>query len=234
MVKVSIITRAYNKLEYTIRCVESIRRYTSYGNYEHIVINNNSDDGTDGWLNWIYNNDVPYFKRVIPFNMDTNYGDWGGMLKSLDLVSEDSEYIVQMDNDIEIKDRQWIQKMILALKQPNVNIIQLKRLGMYNNIAPKNIKKIDFKDEILEYGLSPAERPVAFFMLKTQNFKNIKNKLPLELHSGKKHLSTLLGGTYKFSNVYCHMIDGFSAELGKQVHEIKYPRKITYQRINKL
>ena len=39
-----------NKLEYTIRCIESVRRYTRYGNYEHIIINNNSSDGTKEWF----------------------------------------------------------------------------------------------------------------------------------------------------------------------------------------
>jgi len=232
MEKVSIITRAYNKLEYTIRCIESVRRYTLYNNYEHIIINNNSNDGTDGWLNWIHDNDVPYFKRVVPFNMDTNYGDWGGMLKSLELISEDSEYIVQMDNDIEIKDQNWIQKMILSLDQPDVNIIQLRRAGLYNNIIPTDIKEMKFNDEILKYGISPANRPVAFFMLKTQDFKDVQTQLPLDLHDGKTELSNLLGGTYKFLNVECHMIDGFNSMLGKEVHTIKYPRNITYQNIN--
>ena len=104
MEKVSIITRAYNKLEYTIKCIDSVGRNTLYGNYEHIIINNNSDDGTKEWLDWITQNGMSYFKKVKAFHMDINHGDWGGMLKGLDLVSEESEYNVQMENDIEIKD----------------------------------------------------------------------------------------------------------------------------------
>ena len=49
MKKVSIITRCYNKLEYTIRCIESVARNTEYDNYEHIIVNNNSNDGTTEW-----------------------------------------------------------------------------------------------------------------------------------------------------------------------------------------
>jgi len=232
MEKVSIITRAYNKLEYTIRCVESVRRYTRYSNYEHIIINNNSDDGTTEWLNWVHNNKLDYFKNVVPFNMNKNYGDWGGMLRSLDLVSEDSEYIVQMDNDIEIKDTDWIQKMKLVLDQPGVNIIQLKRMGPRVNLVPQNLQEIEYNGEILNYGLSPAKRPVAFFMLKTQNFKNVKDDLSLNLGSGKSELSKLLGGTYKFSNVNCYLIDGYNEIYGKEIFHMKYPLELTYQKIN--
>jgi glycosyltransferase involved in cell wall biosynthesis len=229
MDKVSIITRAYNKLEYTIRCIESVRRYTRYNNYEHIIINNNSSDGTDGWLNWIHKNKLEYFKRVKPFNMDKNYGDWGGMLKGLELVSEDSEYVVQMDNDIEIKDPYWIQKMMLVLDNTDVNIIQLRRMGVRNYLIPKDIKEIEYNGEMLEYGLSPAKRPVAFFMLKTKDFKRVKDDLSIDLGSGKSNLSNLLGGTYKFSNVGCHMIDAWSPELKINVFQMKYPHELTYQ-----
>jgi len=234
MEKVSIITRCYNKLEYTIRCVESVRRYTRYGNYEHIIINNNSDDGTKEWLDWISKNKLEYFKNVVPFNMDKNYGDWGGMLKSLDLVSEDSEYIVQMDNDIEIKDTDWIQKMKLVLNEPIVNIIQLKRIGPRTNVVPSNIQQIEYNDDLLSYGLSPAKRPVAFFMLKTQDFKNVKDDLSFDLGSGKSELSKLLGGTYKFTNVECNLIDGYNQIYGKEIFHMKYPLELTYQKINQL
>jgi len=59
----SIIILAYNKLEYTRACIESIRRYTTTSSYELIVIDNGSTDGTSEWLasqsdiHAIYNHD---------------------------------------------------------------------------------------------------------------------------------------------------------------------------------
>jgi len=234
MKKVSIITRAYNKLEYTIRCIESVARHTKYQNYEHIIINNNSSDGTKEWLTWMDQNGLAYYDHLRVFNMDKNYGDWGGMIKSLDLVAEDSEYIVQMDNDIEILDPEWIEKMMLVLDTTPVNIIQLKRIGMYRAIVPMNPEEIDFNGIKLHYGWSPAKRPVAFFMLKTQDFKDAKSKLPLDLGQGKTILSRLLGGTYKFSDVGCNMIDGYYPPSGKNFFQHKYPIDKTYQNINQL
>ena len=234
MKKVSIITRAYNKLEYTIRCIESVARHTKYQNYEHIIINNNSNDGTKEWLNWMDHNGLAYYRHLRIFNMEKNHGDWGGMVKSLDLVADDSEYIVQMDNDIEIFDPEWIQKMLLALDQDNVKIIQLKRIGMKNMLVPRNPQELEYNGETYHYGISPANRPVAFFMLRTQDFRDVKSKLPIDLGAGKSTLSKLLGGTYKFSDVGCNMIDGYDAATGKNFFQHKYPHKPTYQLINQL
>ena len=47
----SIIILTFNKLEYTQKCIESIRKYTSKGSYEIIVVDNDSTDVTKEWLN---------------------------------------------------------------------------------------------------------------------------------------------------------------------------------------
>lgn len=46
----SIIILTFNKLEYTKKCIESIRKYTDSKEYELIVIDNKSTDGTVEWL----------------------------------------------------------------------------------------------------------------------------------------------------------------------------------------
>lgn len=48
--KTSIIILTYNHFEHTRRCVDSVRNYTAGANYEVIVVDNNSTDGTKDWL----------------------------------------------------------------------------------------------------------------------------------------------------------------------------------------
>ncbi|MEJ8552663.1 glycosyltransferase [Tepidibacter sp. Z1-5] len=48
--KTSIIILTYNKLDYTKKCIESIRKYTNKNDYELIIVDNNSTDETVGWL----------------------------------------------------------------------------------------------------------------------------------------------------------------------------------------
>ncbi|MBZ9686396.1 glycosyltransferase [Clostridium estertheticum] len=47
----SIVILTHNKLKYTKLCIESIREYTDKNNYEIIVVDNHSTDGTVNWLN---------------------------------------------------------------------------------------------------------------------------------------------------------------------------------------
>ena len=47
--KTSIIILTYNQLEYTKKCLDSIRKYTKSG-YELIIVDNYSTDGTREWL----------------------------------------------------------------------------------------------------------------------------------------------------------------------------------------
>lgn len=46
----SIVILTYNKLEYTKKCIESIRKYTKNEEYEIIIVDNNSTDGTNKWI----------------------------------------------------------------------------------------------------------------------------------------------------------------------------------------
>lgn len=48
--KTSIIILTYNQLDFTQKCVESIRQFTRADQYELIVVDNQSNDGTVEWL----------------------------------------------------------------------------------------------------------------------------------------------------------------------------------------
>ena len=46
----SIIVVTYNNLEFTKKCLQSIKKYVEVNTYEIIVVDNNSQDGTYDWL----------------------------------------------------------------------------------------------------------------------------------------------------------------------------------------
>lgn len=229
--KISIVTRAFNRLEYTIKCIDNISKITGYDNYEHLILNNNSTDGTKEWLNWIEKEKTDFFKKVKPVNLEKNYGDWGGMLKSLDYISKDSKYIVQLDNDIVIDDPEWLQKMIAVLEQGNTKICQLKRIGVGRSIYPQNKKTIEYNGEDVIFG--NINRPVACFMLRTDDFIKVRPELKnTTLSSGKTLLSTKLGNTVKITNLNCYIIDGKIDENDKPYLNVtKYSRKMTHKNI---
>ena len=126
MKKVSLIIRVYNRLEYTIETLSNIITNTKYDNYEIIIVNNNSKDGTTQWLDWVQDNSPVYSGKFKHIKMDTNLGDWYGMVEGLKHVSEDSEYIVQIDNDVTMDDSEWLDKLVYA--PPDISKMYFKQL----------------------------------------------------------------------------------------------------------
>ena len=95
--KISVIIRCFNRLEYSIQCIQSVIDNTQYPNYDIIVVNNHSLDGTKEWLNWICNYSNRY-SHMRSLHLEENLGDYGGLVRGFE--ETDSEFIVKLDNDI--------------------------------------------------------------------------------------------------------------------------------------
>ena len=141
MSKVSVITRCYNRLEYTSMCIRSIRHLTDYENYNHIIIDQGSTDGTQDFLNSLIKEN--FYKLKVQFN-ETNSGDAGGMLDGFKLTDNDCKYIFQFDNDCEVITENYMEKLVNVMDlNPNIGLIMLKRNGVGRKIQPTNIRKIN-------------------------------------------------------------------------------------------
>jgi len=49
---ISVITRCRNRLEYTAQVLDAVKQNTKC-EYEHIIIDNGSSDGTAEWFRWM-------------------------------------------------------------------------------------------------------------------------------------------------------------------------------------
>lgn len=86
----SIILLTYNKLEYTKICIESIRKYNRGKNYEIIVVDNNSTDGTREWLR-----EQKDIKSILN---DENKGFPAGCNQGIKIAEKDND-ILLLNND---------------------------------------------------------------------------------------------------------------------------------------
>lgn len=204
MDKISIVTRAYNRLEYTIRTIHSVKKYTNYENYEHIIVDNASTDGTAEWLKWIKTGDHPYFDKVRSVRSSTNLGDWKGMRFSINHLAPDSKYIVQLDNDIEVEDN-WLTSMKAVIDNTDINLVMCKRKNVGCVIKPTRRIKVPFEGGELDVGY--IRRPVACFMTLTDKFKQLAPKIPI--HQNKTILGKRAGPCAKIMNVFCRHSDGY-------------------------
>lgn len=100
----SIVILTYNQLEYTIQCIDSIRKYTEEGTYELIVIDNKSTDGTPEWLS--QQDDV-----VCVLN-DRNEGFPKGCNQGIALAK--GENVLLLNNDVIVTPR-WLELLLDCL-----------------------------------------------------------------------------------------------------------------------
>jgi len=140
MAKTEIITRAFNRLEYTAMCIRGIYELTGTEDYCHIIINQNSSDGTTQWLNSLVEED--FYKIKVKTNIE-NSGDAGGMEDGFNLIGNDCKYIMQFDNDCRPITNKFLKILVNTMDDNSkIGAIMMKREGVTNVIQPSNIRKI--------------------------------------------------------------------------------------------
>ncbi|AXU73994.1 glycosyltransferase [Clostridioides difficile] len=109
--EVSICVFAYNKLEeYTKNCVESILKYTIDIDYELILVDNGSTDGT-----YEYFKTIKYDKKKI-IKITKNFG--ASYLASISFKEMNGKYLVFVTNDVVVTNN-WLSNMLTCVKSNN-------------------------------------------------------------------------------------------------------------------
>lgn len=104
--KVSIVVLTYNNLELNKYCISSILEKTAYANYELLILDNQSTDGTIEYLKQLDEQKNPHVKVI--FN-DKNSGFAGGNNKAIQEAA--GEYIVLLNNDTVVT-RGWLTNFV--------------------------------------------------------------------------------------------------------------------------
>lgn len=128
----SIIVIALNGLDYTKRCIESIRKYTNLP-YELIVVDNGSTDGT-----------LEYLKQQKDIKLIANTENVGApFARNQGLKVAKGEYIMFFDNDI-VATKNWLDILVdHAKNNPDIGLI-----GPVSNYVSgaQFVPNSDFKD----------------------------------------------------------------------------------------
>ena len=113
---VSIIIVTYNNLEYTRLCLDSIYDKTAYPNYEVIVVDNCSTDGTREFLN-SFAGSHDNFRAVLN---DSNEGF--ARANNIGLREAKGEYVVFLNNDT-IVTPSWLSRLVQHLRDPQIGMV---------------------------------------------------------------------------------------------------------------
>jgi len=115
--KASIIVTTFNNLEYNTLCIESILLKTDHPNYEIIITDNNSTDGTQDYL-------IAIEKKFHHIKIILN-GENEGFAKATNkgIRVSKGDYIVLLNNDTVVT-KGWLTKFINYLeKYPDIGLI---------------------------------------------------------------------------------------------------------------
>lgn len=129
-VEVSILIQAYNRLEKTKRCVESVLTYTTGIDYELILMNNGSEDGT-----LEYFQSVPCERKTV-IQITKNLG--ASYPASTLHLNELGRFICFLPNDL-IVTAHWMENLLLCMKSDG-------RIGMVNPVCnnTSNLQCVEF------------------------------------------------------------------------------------------
>ncbi|MGF1656927.1 MAG: glycosyltransferase family 2 protein, partial [Verrucomicrobiales bacterium] len=111
--KVSIIIPVRDRVEMLRNCVTSIRSFTSYENYEILVIDNDSEK--DETRQYLDRSDL----RVIPFPGKFNYA----AINNLAAQHARGRWLLFLNNDTLTCDPQWLSAMVEHGQRPDVGAV---------------------------------------------------------------------------------------------------------------
>jgi GT2 family glycosyltransferase len=119
---ISIIILTRDKVELLKRCLDSIFKYTSYPNYEIILVENNSrEKATFEYYEQLKS--IPGVKVLahhLPFNY-SSFNNWGAKNSA-------GEVLLFINNDIQCFERGWLEEMVLWTCRAEIGVVGAKLL----------------------------------------------------------------------------------------------------------
>src|SRR2546427_1244508 len=123
--KVSIIITTRDRLELLRRCIDSIERETEYRNYEIVIVNNDSKESAT----------LEYFERTPHRVIHDAAATFNfSRLNNRAAKEVNGEYLVFLNNDIEVISDEWLSAMIEHAQRPRVGAVGAKLLYPDNRI----------------------------------------------------------------------------------------------------
>lgn len=125
---VSIIIPNKDQKETLKKCIDSILNLSTYNNIEIIIVENNST--TDEIFD--YYNELKSDDRinVVKYDGDFNYS----RINNYGVSYAHGDYILLLNNDVEVITRDWIEIMLSSCERPEVGIVGAKLLYPDNTI----------------------------------------------------------------------------------------------------
>ncbi len=121
--KVTILIPNKDQAKTLKTCIDSIKKLTTYPNYEIVIVENNSEEkATFKYYEQLENDEkikILYYKpedKKFNYSKIINYG----------VKNTDGEYIVQLNNDTKLLTPDWLEKMVGMNQREDVGAVGVK------------------------------------------------------------------------------------------------------------
>jgi len=115
---VTIVIPTRDNVSLLRKCIESIEQRTTYGNYEVLIVDNDSvDPQTVEYLSV-----TPH--KVLPFKEEFNYS----RINNFAVSRADGEYVLLLNDDTEIISPGWLEEMLGHAQRPEVGAVGARLL----------------------------------------------------------------------------------------------------------
>lgn len=117
---VSIIIPNKDEVETLKKCIDSIREKSTYSNYEIIIVENNSE--TREIFEYYREIEIDDKIRVLKWSDGFNYS----AINNFAVKESNGDYIILLNNDIEVVSPNWIEEMLMHSQRKEVGIVGAK------------------------------------------------------------------------------------------------------------
>jgi GT2 family glycosyltransferase len=130
---VSIIIPTKDKLEFLMRCIDSIKRKTDYPNYEILIVDNKSiESATKDYLKSIDGKDRC---RVISYNASFNFS----AINNYAAKQSGGDFLLFLNNDTEVVSSEWVNAMLEFAQRKETGAVGAKLIYRNNTIQHAGI-----------------------------------------------------------------------------------------------
>ncbi|HAV78539.1 MAG TPA: hypothetical protein DCX53_14415, partial [Anaerolineae bacterium] len=117
--KASIIIVTWNNLDHTLRCIQSVLADNTWPNFEVIIVDNGSTDGTVEYIKKLSNEHANV--RVILNDENLGFAA-ANNIGLLGIHDHESEYIVLLNNDTVVPTG-WLVRLLSHLTDPTIGMV---------------------------------------------------------------------------------------------------------------
>jgi GT2 family glycosyltransferase len=114
---VSIVIATRDRVDLLKNCINSIRKKTDYSNYEIIIVDNGSEDQKT----------LHYLREIKQSGIAVVFRDEGDFnfsrLNNLGVQHANGEYVLLLNNDIEVESQGWLSEMVALAIQPEIGCV---------------------------------------------------------------------------------------------------------------